>query len=665
MEIIELRAQNFLTLSDSGWLSLASRGLNLIQGENADDTSAHSNGAGKSSVPDALLWALYGTTARGESGDAVVNHLAKKNCQVTVILRDGESLYSINRFRKDVAHKNSTLFAVCDEPAGIALKKRTTAEAAALGWTDLSRGTERETQAAIERVLGCSYEVFMAAIYAGQEQMPDLPAMTDKQLKALIEEAAGVERLAQAYDTARAKLLESEKSRDAVKSKLAFVTAQIARERLDLEAAQAKHAEFEAARPTRSAAHSAAAANADTEASVMLADIRRFDTAALFAEREQLQAQLGIEKEARRLAEAHRLNTVDPAQAAVTRQQTVLATLAGEAKAIKDRHDNALAELEKPCSECGKPHGPDEVETLRGHLAAKVREKVREAQYAKGVLATLVESLEAAKRSQEALCAAIPDVERAATRLEHISKWIVEVNSVKAKARELLAERDRSLAAALAEASAPNPHQALVEHLALAVSGGEAKAGELASKVRALDDEVAVREAVAKTFGPAGVRAHILDTVTPFLNARTADYLAALSDGHIRAVWTTLTRAKSGDLKEKFSIDVENALGARSFKGLSGGEKRKVRLACVLALQDLVASRASKPFSLWIGDEIDDALDDAGLERLMAILEQKARERGTVLIISHNSLTDWADAVTTVTKKDGSSTVSGALCAAS
>lgn len=85
--------------------------------------------------------------------------------------------------------------------------------------------------------------------------------------------------------------------------------------------------------------------------------------------------------------------------------------------------------------------------------------------------------------------------------------------------------------------------------------------------------------------------------------------------------------------------------------------KRKVRIACSLALQDLVASRASKNIELFIGDEIDDALDTAGLERLMGILEAKARERGTVMIISHKEMKSWFRETITVEVKEGRSYV--------
>ena len=74
-------------------------------------------------------------------------------------------------------------------------------------------------------------------------------------------------------------------------------------------------------------------------------------------------------------------------------------------------------------------------------------------------------------------------------------------------------------------------------------------------------------EEVASVYGPAGVRAHILDTVTPYLNERTAHYLGALSDGNITAIWTTLTKTAKGELREKFTIDVVNSLGAKIFAG--------------------------------------------------------------------------------------------------
>ncbi|WEU67349.1 hypothetical protein [Xanthomonas phage JGB6] len=119
----------------------------------------------------------------------------------------------------------------------------------------------------------------------------------------------------------------------------------------------------------------------------------------------------------------------------------------------------------------------------------------------------------------------------------------------------------------------------------------------------------------------------------------------------------TLTQNSDGDYVESFHIDVTSKHGITKFGQLSGGEKRKVRLACAMALQDLVSTRAIKPIKLFIADEIDHALDDVGLELLMGVLEEKAKALGTMLIISHNSLSDWCKNRLTVVKEDGASTI--------
>lgn len=58
MKFGELKIKNFLIVSDAT-ISLADRGLLLIEGQNDDDESANSNGAGKSSIVDALCWCLF------------------------------------------------------------------------------------------------------------------------------------------------------------------------------------------------------------------------------------------------------------------------------------------------------------------------------------------------------------------------------------------------------------------------------------------------------------------------------------------------------------------------------------------------------------------------------------------------------------------------------
>ncbi|MFP3416331.1 hypothetical protein SB773_33350, partial [Bacillus sp. SIMBA_074] len=64
---------------------------------------------------------------------------------------------------------------------------------------DITMGTDKQTQELVNKIVGSSESVFASSVYAGQEAMPDLPMRTDKELKALVEEAAGIDRLNEAH----------------------------------------------------------------------------------------------------------------------------------------------------------------------------------------------------------------------------------------------------------------------------------------------------------------------------------------------------------------------------------------------------------------------------------------------------------------------------------
>jgi DNA repair exonuclease SbcCD ATPase subunit len=198
MKFPVLEIENFLSIGNAK-VSLDGQGLVGVAGENKDDSSADSNGTGKSSLVDALSWCLWGSTARGISGDDVVSWNLKRGqgTRVATTIDDNGDRYQVVRHRKYPKHKHS-----------LQLFKEDNGQ-----WVDLTKGTTALTQAQIERLLGCSEEVFNAAVYSGQEAMPDIPNMTDKQLKLLVEQAAGVDVLSNAYDIARERARKASETR--------------------------------------------------------------------------------------------------------------------------------------------------------------------------------------------------------------------------------------------------------------------------------------------------------------------------------------------------------------------------------------------------------------------------------------------------------------------
>lgn len=640
MKITSLTIDNFMAIGHVDLPSLDTMGLTLLQGENRDDTSASSNGAGKSSIVDALAWCLYGYTARGEEGDNVINRVAGKGCLVTVALEDEAGRYQVSRGRKHKALKN-----------GIKL------EFEALGGKpqDLTKGTNDLTQKEIDKILGCPLDVFTSAIYAGQEAMPDLPGMTDKNLKLVVEEAAGITRLEEAHRVARNRLqsmkalAESKEAalRSNERAHADTLTMQVnAKQRSD-EWVVTRGQEVEKIEAQITLLDEGLKASIEE-----LNGLLETEGKPLSIEMRGLREKLaGLDAEKKELAGLETL--VASAAKTAARAEASASHVAGEARHAKAHLDGVSGKVGTPCGECGKSYAPEDMAAAKEASLAKLVQRVQQAREVASALNEAKSQHASALSARDEYARTMTDASASIERERVITKRLDEFKSMKNAIDKANTAREAEAKRLETVKLEPNPHVASLEEIEtrLATLLGLIAEGEGELTAARRNQEVA--EAAAGVFSPTGVRGQILDSVTPYLNDRTSHYLGVLSDGNIRATWTTITPTGKGEAREKFSIQVENTLGGETFKSLSGGEKRKVRLATAMALQDLVASRATKPISLFIADEIDHALDEAGLERLMTILEEKAREKGTVMVVSHQNLKSWIRNVATIIKEGG------------
>lgn len=648
--------QNFLTIGDAA-LDLDTKGLSLIQGENNSDPSAKSNGAGKTSIAEAICWCLYGQTARGVKGDAVVNRTAKKNCVVGTMIKSGEAYYKIERYRKHKDGKNRLKLYKLTDLAG--------------GAEDVTKGNDKLTQAEVEKIIGSSYEVFRSAVYLAQDGMPDLPGMTDKALKEIIEESAGLTKLDEASKIASAKLSEAKKAHSLSQTDLMMAASNLDSANEILAASRKASDVFEADK--KKGIDDIAARYADAEKLILRLD-RELDK--LFEEQK-------LKREAKTVRLLHINETIEGLEGEEAKRAELAGAVSkaeGDLRVARNEYEHFKTVAEKaaqkvktvtskigtPCSECGKPYCEADMEEAQKIARSKAKTEIAVAKEAQKKLKQSEDALRSAQDALEAHKSSMTDVTSIVKEKSEIERILSDMDSVvKAKHNEIaMAKKDfEATRQSKAELEAKeNPHkEALKEHKE-SVKRRQAAHMEATDAVGNAEHVVEVMQEVAEVFGRKGVRAHLLETVTPYLNERTSYYLGSLSDGNISAVWSTLSIKADGDLAERFSIDVTKEDGADNYHGLSGGEKRKVRLATSMALQDLVSSRASKPINLFIADEIDDALDDSGLERLMGVLEEKGREKGTLILISHNDIGDWVRNITRVVKDDsGTSSITGYL----
>ncbi len=637
MKFLTLEVENFMALANAK-VELDQRGLVLIQGVNAGDSSAASNGAGKSTLMNSLMWCIYGETSHGVKGDDVLSTGHEKNCRVKVTIEDEGKRYAIIRHRKHKEFKNRLIVRGEDG--------------------DMTKGKDSLTQEFVERLIGASKEVFMASIYASQEAMPDLPGMSDKNLKTIVEEAAGVDRLTKAYAIARERANAAAARMETTKTKMDACLSLVESAQNELESAKTSSEAWERDRSERLDVARADLVGAEVTLTEVEMELRSLpeqirDTEnAIGKEREKLASK---EEHDAKLVKVR--GAITDIRASIRITENIQKEAMQRARAFKVKAEEVNTKVGEPCPTCGKAYCVEDLSTVKESFVEQARSEISQAQASATSVAKYQEHLEKALKIESSLVASTPDVSAIISRIEQLTK---ELGTLRHREKEVVAvealvARARSEVDRITKET--NPFLAVIKRHEESLAANKSNYGVLKTELKNIQEQALLLDKARQVYSPAGVRSHILTSVTPFLNAQTAEYLNTLSDGNIVAEWSTMESTKKGEWRDKFNISVRKIGASKTFQTLSGGEKRKVRIACSLALQDLVASRASKNIELFIGDEIDDALDTAGLERLMGILEAKARERGTVMIISHKEMKSWFRETITVEVKEGRSYV--------
>ena len=637
MKFLTLEVENFMALANAK-VELDQRGLVLIQGVNAGDSSAASNGAGKSTLMNSLMWCIYGETSHGVKGDDVLSTGHEKNCRVKVTIEDEGKRYAIIRHRKHKEFKNRLIVRGEDG--------------------DMTKGKDSLTQEFVERLIGASKEVFMASIYASQEAMPDLPGMSDKNLKTIVEEAAGVDRLTKAYAIARERANAAAARMETTKTKMDACLSLVESAQNELESAKTSSEAWERDRNERLDVARTDLVGAEVTLTEVEMELRSLpeqirDTEnAIGKEREKLASK---EEHDAKLVKVR--GAITDIRASIRITENIQKEAMQRARALKVKAEEVNTKVGEPCPTCGKAYCVEDLSTVKESFVEQARSEISQAQASATSVAKYQEHLEKALKIESALVASTPDVSAIISRIERLTK---ELGTLRHREKEVVAvealvARARSEVDRITKET--NPFLAVIKRHEESLAANKSNYGVLKTELKNIQEQALLLDKARQVYSPAGVRSHILTSVTPFLNAQTAEYLNTLSDGNIVAEWSTMESTKKGEWRDKFNISVRKIGASKTFQTLSGGEKRKVRIACSLALQDLVASRASKNIELFIGDEIDDALDTAGLERLMGILEAKARERGTVMIISHKEMKSWFRETITVEVKEGRSYV--------
>lgn len=484
---LRLELKNFLAYRDPAPLDFTGLHVAVLTGE---------NGAGKSSLLDAITWALWGK-ARAKRDEELV-HQGQAEMRVEYTFALGADIYRVIRAKRVGRGAGSVL----DLQAQVAGK-----------WNSLTEATIPKTQERLVRLLRLTYDTFVNSAYLMQGQADEFTGKKPAERKQVLADILGLQEWERYEERARAKGRAVEQQMAGLDAILGEIEAELARrEQYERELSEARQrlievgerlrqaegewAQIEAARQALVAIQRQAdelarrLRDAEAEIATLDADLReaqaRADTAALArdidAARRRLAALEGVEAERDRVTEARQLTAGlmgqlrgqnEAAQAEAEGLKKRLAALEAEAaqaaarlgealEAEVGRLTNRIANLQTAtaalCPTCGQPLSEAQRQQLLSDL-------LTEADARRAAAAAEGQALEARRRLAAAELAAEVDARRNVYRENQAQLKTLgddqarldrdlQALAVELREKPALTERVGELTAALAQASA-------------------------------------------------------------------------------------------------------------------------------------------------------------------------------------------------------------------
>ena len=680
IHIRDLTVRNFMSVGNATQgINFDRNDLTLVLGENLDlGGDGSRNGTGKTTIINALSYALYGSALSNIRKDNLVNKTNTKNMLVSLDFSVGGQDYRIERGRKP----NVLRFFVNDEDKS----------------SDDAQGDSRETQEAIERVIGMSHDMFKHVLALNTYTEPFLSLKANDQ-RAIIEQLLGITLLSERAD--RIKEL-NRQTKEA-----------IAQEEFRIRAVQEANKRIEEQIESLRRRQTLWQIKYDSDLSTLVVqydDLSTVDIVLELAAHKELAvwSQLKQQKDSRDALVArqtawqqkHDAEVQTASRAYLDKNriniETELANWAALTKHTQQVKD--IAELQKLIARCVADENKElkQVEKLRAEIAELQNHKC----YACGqdfhdtnhesVLAAKEKALQEA--SLQALATNTQWIEHTEALLKLGELGVQPITNYKIEAEAIRHSSElNSLKQALDSKTAEtNPfteqlndlEDVVVPPMPATHYDTEAEAIKHSSQVNSLLTQITNKHAETDPYGEqiadmqtkalqdvsydalneltrvqdhqdfllklltskdSFVRKKIIDQNLSYLNGRLTHYLDRIGLPH--------TVKFQNDL----SVSIEELGRELDFDNLSRGERNRLILSMSWAFRDVWESLYHPINLLFIDELIDNGLDTQGVENALAILKKMSRERNkSIWLVSHREeLAGRVENILKVIKENG------------
>jgi DNA repair exonuclease SbcCD ATPase subunit len=637
--------QNFFRVQEEQVFDMSDQGLVLIIGENADSSTADSNGSGKSTFFEAPLWCLKNRTVRGYTGDKVINRAIGKNCYVKQEFSKNGEEYTAVRYRKHKKFKNELhLFA---------------------GNTDITQKTVELTQEVIDEILGIDFESFIRGPMMPQGTFKRFSQMTDAESKKILDQIVKTDVFYHAQEFVKKQLKEigiQSGGHASFASDLALTLSEAQEAIKDI---QEKEDNFEKIQNLKIRNLNTEIASINGEIATLEENLTPIEdieakikeTEAILLDLEDNSSYEGIKTIQKLSNDVNKsVTTYQNSRSLHTISESELKMLCNEAKKIQNLEAGAR------CGTCYQKINSGHIE---GCLAdnevkkEKATKKIKKAEKKKlshwNKMEAEREKLAAARVEKEVFEANQKKTIKLTREILDEFKTYKQDNLTArgniAHKEDIISLKKKDLKKLKNEKS---PYSDILISKKAAYDKDLKKSNKHRTAVELFKSHKEYYEFWLKGFGNSGLKNLVLNSVAPFLNKRVKFYSKILTNGELEIEFNTKKTLKNGEVRDSFFVTVYNENGAEDYDGNSAGERGKADFAINFALSDLTSARSQNAFPQRFFDEPFDGLDALGLEAAVKLLQKMAEEAGSIFVITHNNdLKNLFNKVITVRKKDG------------
>jgi DNA repair exonuclease SbcCD ATPase subunit len=575
IQIKNLSVKNFMSVGNATQgINFDRQDLTLVLGENMDlGGDGSRNGTGKTTIINALSYAMYGTALSNIRKDNLVNKTNGKNMLVSLEFTVGNQDYKIERGRKP----NFLKFYVNN--------KETEAD-------DNAQGDSRETQDAIENILGMSHDMFKHIMALNTYTEPFLSLKSNDQ-RTIIEQLLGITMLSERAE--KIKELNRTTKEDITKEEFRIRAVQDANKRIQEQIESLKR---------RQGLWVTKHEEDIKELEKALSSLQEIDI------KKEIQAHKDHKTWDQKRKDINDLSSqISRTKMDVTREDKTISKVSKEIETLENHE----------CHTCGQPFHDSKHEQV---LAGKQKD-LATARKSFDEHTQLLSELEAAFKALGVL-GKPPKMfyDKEEDAIQHrttIEGLVTQIASKKAEVDPYAEQIDEMTNQALEEVSydSLNDLTKLQEHQ------------EFLLKLLTSKDSF--------------IRKKIIEQNLSYLNARLTHYLDRIGLPHTVVFQNDLT------------VSIEELGRELDFDNLSRGERNRLILSMAWAFRDVFESLYTPINVLFIDEMIDNGLDTQGVESALALLKQMSRERHkSIWLVSHrDELAGRVENILKVVKEGG------------